>query len=172
LCLRRYLPHPARKLARPGANTLKPWYRPTKMKTLARSGDFQEILTRLHSLAPRAAALWGRMSLQQMLCHVADAMLIPLGEIKADDASNFPLRTVWKWWPKGWPAPREIDQCLQNRPPTGFEDDCTRVRQLLLRFRNTNLGGYPHPLFGPLRQTEWLRWGWLHADHHLRQFGH
>ena len=27
-----------------------------------------------------------------------------------------------------------------------------------------------HPLFGPLTEPEWKRWGYLHADHHLRQF--
>jgi len=28
-----------------------------------------------------------------------------------------------------------------------------------------------HPLFGPMSETQWLRWGYLHVDHHLRQFG-
>ena len=27
-----------------------------------------------------------------------------------------------------------------------------------------------HPAFGAMSAREWLRWGWLHADHHLRQF--
>jgi hypothetical protein len=29
----------------------------------------------------------------------------------------------------------------------------------------------PHPLFGPMSRAAWLRWGYLHLDHHLRQFG-
>ena len=28
-----------------------------------------------------------------------------------------------------------------------------------------------HPLFGPLTDAAWLRWAYLHMDHHLRQFG-
>jgi len=28
-----------------------------------------------------------------------------------------------------------------------------------------------HPLFGPMNYEDWMRWGYLHADHHLRQFG-
>jgi hypothetical protein len=28
-----------------------------------------------------------------------------------------------------------------------------------------------HPFFGPMSREDWLRWGYLHADHHLRQFG-
>jgi hypothetical protein len=30
---------------------------------------------------------------------------------------------------------------------------------------------FPHPIFGRITRAEWLRWGYLHADHHLRQFG-
>jgi Protein of unknown function (DUF1569) len=29
----------------------------------------------------------------------------------------------------------------------------------------------PHPIFGPMTAKDWMRWGYLHADHHLRQFG-
>ena len=28
-----------------------------------------------------------------------------------------------------------------------------------------------HPMFGPMTDADWMRWGYLHADHHLRQFG-
>ena len=28
-----------------------------------------------------------------------------------------------------------------------------------------------HPMFGPMTPEDWMRWGYLHADHHLRQFG-
>ena len=28
-----------------------------------------------------------------------------------------------------------------------------------------------HPIFGPLTTSQWMRWGYLHVYHHLRQFG-
>jgi hypothetical protein len=28
-----------------------------------------------------------------------------------------------------------------------------------------------HPMFGGMTAKDWMRWGYLHADHHLRQFG-
>jgi len=28
-----------------------------------------------------------------------------------------------------------------------------------------------HPIFGQMTEKEWMRWGYLHSDHHLRQFG-
>jgi hypothetical protein len=31
--------------------------------------------------------------------------------------------------------------------------------------------GRAHPIFGAMAKEEWHRWGYLHLDHHLRQFG-
>ena len=28
-----------------------------------------------------------------------------------------------------------------------------------------------HPLFDEMSERDWMRWGYLHVDHHLRQFG-
>jgi hypothetical protein len=30
---------------------------------------------------------------------------------------------------------------------------------------------HTHPMFGEMTEKDWMRWGYLHADHHLRQFG-
>jgi hypothetical protein len=30
---------------------------------------------------------------------------------------------------------------------------------------------HTHPLLGTMSNAAWLRWGYLHVDHHLRQFG-
>jgi hypothetical protein len=29
----------------------------------------------------------------------------------------------------------------------------------------------PHPMFREMSEKDWMRWGYLHTDHHLRQFG-
>jgi len=43
---------------------------------------------------------------------------------------------------------------------------------VLHRFRSDSVDvSIARPIFGPLTRAEWLRWGYLHADHHLRQFG-
>ena len=34
-----------------------------------------------------------------------------------------------------------------------------------------NVEFHPHPFFGDMSEAEWMRWGYLHCDHHLRQFG-
>jgi len=46
------------------------------------------------------------------------------------------------------------------------------VQELLARFAGTSAAEMPpHPIFGQMTRAEWLRWGYLHTDHHLRQFG-
>jgi hypothetical protein len=52
-----------------------------------------------------------------------------------------------------------------------FKDD----RRQLLTVLNRDCDGrrdlsIPHPFFVRLTRAEWLRWGCLQADHHLRQF--
>jgi hypothetical protein len=62
---------------------------------------------------------------------------------------------------------------IGGTPPEEFERDRQRLVQLIEGF--TKVGDpaalKPHPYFGQMSEAEWLRWGYLHADHHLRQFG-
>jgi len=150
------------------------------MKTLAASEVEQAILLRLEALSPHDAALWGRMNVHQMVRHLCDAVRIPLGEITVSDAELQPLsRAVMKWgalyfplrWPKNVSTRPEIDQCRLNSPLGEFESDRQSAIALLSRFCQADLEGRRHPSFGPITRAQWLRWGWLHTDHHLRQFG-
>jgi Protein of unknown function (DUF1569) len=43
---------------------------------------------------------------------------------------------------------------------------------LMERFAQPSAAERPaHPIFGRMTEEEWMRWGYLHVDHHLRQFG-
>ena len=57
-------------------------------------------------------------------------------------------------------------------PPAEMERDLRELRGLIDRFtrqpRDFEL--QMHPIFGRLTEEEWMRWGYLHMDHHLRQF--
>ena len=150
------------------------------MKTLATSEDFQSILLRLETLSVDDTALWGKMNAHQMVCHLSDSMRVPLGEKVVSDEEMRPLqRTVMKWgglylplkWPRGLPTRPEIDQCRLNASSDDFESDRRTAIALVPRLRDAEIEGRRHPFFGPITRAQWLRWGWLHADHHLRQFG-
>lgn len=148
------------------------------MKTLAREGDKSEIVRRLGLVRPDSVRRWGRMSAHQMVCHLGDAFRMVLGQKPARDASSLLSRTIVKWvalfvpvrWPSGIMTTPEIDQNSGGTPPAEFADDLAQLHALLARF--TALQEWPsHPTMGRMSEDDWLRWGYLHMDHHLRQFG-
>jgi hypothetical protein len=148
------------------------------VKTLGTDSDYEEILERIDSLSPSDAARWGRMNVYKALCHVGDAMLVSLGEMTVSQASPLDPWRLTKWfalwgpwkWPRNLPTRPEMDQCRLAVAMGDFEAARRRTAALLLRLRKTDVTGSRHPLFRALTRAEWMRWGWLHADHHLRQF--
>jgi hypothetical protein len=116
-----------------------------------------------------------------MLCHLSDSFEAALGERYASSATGLLQRTLIKRialytpvrWPKGVPTRPEVEQGRGGTPPVDFELDRLRLVKSIERFTATP--GPPesvsHPAFGPMTRREWMRWGYLHTDHHLRQFG-
>jgi len=120
------------------------------------------------------------MSVDQMVCHLSDAYRVALGEMAVSPATGLFQRTVMKWaalklpmpWPHGAPTRPEIEQGSGGTPPTEFERDRTELLDWHARFCDTEGRlTVAHPIFGSMTAEEWLRWGYLHTDHHLRQFG-
>lgn len=152
------------------------------MKTLAREHDKAEVLGRLRALRPDSARRWGRMSAHQMVCHLSDAFLMGLGQKSVSHAAGLRQRTMIKWialylplpWPTGTLRTRpEIDQEVGGTTPSDFAADVARLEGLvaLLTTQPRSFEWQPHPIFGRISEGAWLRWGYLHMDHHLRQFG-
>ena len=120
------------------------------------------------------------MSSHQMVCHLGDSFLMMLGEREVSDASDFAQRTFVKWlalyapfkWPEGIATLPEVDQKLGGTPPGDFTDDVAKVEMLIVRVSQRAGNCAPrHPIFGPMSESAWYRWAYLHTDHHLRQFG-
>lgn len=150
------------------------------MKTLESIDVRQEILTRLTQLSEGDPALWGTMSAHQMLCHLRDSYCVALGEKTASPATGPLQRTLMKWvslwvplhWVKGFPTRPELAQGKGGCAPIEFEADRDALRIVVGRFcQEVRTPCFAHPIFGPMKANEWYRWGYLHADHHLRQFG-
>jgi len=150
------------------------------MQTLDSKSDRDSIAQRISALTPSDQRRWGKMSVDQMVCHVRDSYLVVLGEKSVSPATGFFQRTIMKWvalhapakWPKEIKTRPEIEQGIGGTPPVGFAQDKAALLAVFDRFCNpgTRLAD-GHPFFGPMTRTEWMRWGYLHADHHLRQFG-
>ena len=122
------------------------------------------------------------MSAHQMICHLNDSFRAVMGEREVSSACGVLQRTVIRAialhvplrWPPGVATRPEIDQQSGGTAPTDFVSDVADLEALVGRFTAmVQEGGTlrPHPIFGPLTRREWLRWGYLHTDHHLRQFG-
>jgi hypothetical protein len=121
------------------------------------------------------------MSAHQMVCHLSDSLRMVLGQKPASPATSVLMRTVVKWialyvpmpWPPGVMTRPEMDQELGGTRPTEFTTDVAALLALLQAFtaETRDVGGVSHPMFGSLSDAAWLRWGYLHMDHHLRQFG-
>jgi len=151
------------------------------MKTLANGADKAEILQRLRTIGPGSERRWGRMSVAEMICHLSDALKAAMGEKETASISNWLTRSGMKWaglWaPMRWPhGVRTVPECEAGKggtPPAEMESDLREVRELLERFAGLpRTFAFPeHAIFGRLTHGEWMRWGYLHMDHHLRQFG-
>ena len=151
------------------------------MKTLARPRDRAEILARLKRVRPQSVRRWGRMSAHQMVCHLSDALRMGMGDKPVSDATGLLQRTIVKWiavwaplpWPAGILTRPEIDQELAGTRPVDFAADLARLEGLLqvVTAETRSFEWQRHPIFGPMSTRAWLRWGYRHIDHHLRQFG-
>jgi hypothetical protein len=150
------------------------------MKTLARERDKAKIVERLRLVRPDSPRRWGRMSAHQMVCHLSDNFRMAIGQKRVSHIATPLRRTVVKWialyvplpWPSGIVTRPEIDQQMGGTAPTDFAADVLELEALveLVTAQPRSFAWLPHPIFGAMSEAAWLRWGYLHMDHHLRQF--
>jgi hypothetical protein len=120
------------------------------------------------------------MSAHQMVCHLTDSCRVAAGQKSVSDATGLLQRTLVKWialyvpfrWPSGVQTRPEIDQQCAGTRPVDFAADVAEL-YAILEFMTTREKGFEwaaHPIFGRMSHAAWLRWAYLHVDHHLRQF--
>jgi len=147
-------------------------------KSLKDATNIDELVSRLTKLREDNPRQWGKMNVNQMLCHLSDAFLAVLGIRPAKPLDNFFTRTVVKYlaihtrmpWPHGVATTPEVNQMIGGTKPVEFERDRERVLELLRRFVMPGTTYARHPGFGAMTRDEWMLWGYGHVDHHLRQF--
>ena len=121
------------------------------------------------------------MSAHQMVCHLSDSFRLVTHEKDASASTGLLQSTVVKWialyvplaWPAGVPTRPEMDQECGGTRPGDFDTDLAEL-ETLIETVTTRASGYDwpaHPIFGRMSEAAWLRWAYLHVDHHLRQFG-
>ena len=152
------------------------------MKNLLQAAACEHLLARFDQLEPKTEARWGRMNVEQMICHVSDPLRIAFGELEAADVSNFMTRTLLRWLVlAGMPPPKgkvdtfaEIDQVKgAGTPPTSLDQDRETLKSLVERFvaEAPNDQLTPSPGFGRMSGRQYARLFYVHMDYHLKQFG-
>ncbi len=120
------------------------------------------------------------MTPHQAICHLSDSFRRMTGKDPLSPVRMVLGRTLIKWvalylprpWPPGIKTPPEVDQEVGGTTPMDFEHDRRELEVLMEQFAQSRGGDFqPHPIFGRLSDAQWQRWGYLHVDHHLRQFG-
>ncbi len=146
------------------------------MKSFWEPTSQQELQQRLEHLTAECRGQWGKMTIDQMLSHLADSCRMALGELatahKPGPFHFAPLRKVviyWLPWPKGAPTAPE----LIARKPTSVETEKADLRALLQRLAaQEETQTWPaHPAFGVLSHKDWGVLTYRHVDHHFKQFG-
>ena len=149
------------------------------MTTLADDLHRQEVLRRIAALKADSHRRWGKMSCHQMVVHLSDSFLCPMGEKQVSRAKVPVPRGVYRWvalyvpvqWPHGVATRPEMEQGVGGTAPAEFSKDRERLVAVIGRFTRDRFEWAEHPIFGAMSEKDWMRWGYLHCDHHLRQFG-
>jgi len=151
------------------------------MKNIIDDSIKTEIIQRIEKLNSSATAKWGKMNVNQMLCHCADQLRLANGTKQSKFVGNIMLTTVLKWLiltvlkaPKGKvKTVKELEQGDGGTNPTTFGADRETLINLVKNFDEsfkTNKTEV-HPAFGKMNHWQFGRLAYVHLDHHLNQFG-
>jgi len=149
------------------------------MKSLDQPEVRVSLLDRVRKLEPGAQRRWGKMNAHQMLCHLNDSFLSVTGQRMTSKRGEFLEHTLIKFialyapmeWPHGVQTMPEVDQTIGGTPPAEWQRDRGELLRLIEWFATPAARKGDHPIFGALGHAQWMRWAYLHVDHHLRQFG-
>ena len=147
------------------------------MKTLATGRVVEELRGRMGSLCEGDMPGWGVMTATEMACHLRGAFELAQGSRLCQPiAGPLPpgvMRTLALWvpvrWPKGVPTVPGLRR--EELRPEGFAEEKAGLLEAYGSFLGMPGERPRHPILGSMGRGDWMRWGYLHTDHHLRQFG-
>jgi hypothetical protein len=147
-------------------------------KSLASFEVMSEIRGRLRSVRVDDRARWGKMTAKRMVRHLICSYEMALGE-RSVEPMEWPLPVVVKWialrsglrWPKNIQTVPELKRAIGEHSDVEFNVLERAVIESMEAVARGAKYAPSHPMFGPMSPEDWMRWGYLHADHHLRQFG-
>lgn len=138
-----------------------------------------ELISRINSLKPESPAIWGKMTVDQMLAHctVAYEMAFTNKHHKPNPFMRLFLKLFVK---KGVVNEVPYAKNIRTAPAfiiadrKNFEEEKARLIQYLehtLALGRDHFEGKESLSFGPMTAQEWNNQFYKHLDHHLTQFG-
>ncbi len=142
----------------------------------------QSIIERIQRLSLDTPRQWGKMTPNQVVCHIADPFrdVLQLRQSKPAFPRLFqPLMRLFVLTEKDWKPNTPTLQVYRQgdggggTTPTDFETDKATLLGLVLQFcsKDAQHKFGPHPGIGQLSREQHGFMMWKHTDHHLRQFG-
>ena len=137
----------------------------------------RQLVGRLDRLRPDSARRWGKMTPDQMMCHLDDSLRCAIGETPTLPRKTIMANRILRWiiihvlpWPKG--RAQTVKEMLATKP-VEFNDDRRRLIAMLEKAASqTPAASWAvHPAFGDLSGRDYGVLIYRHFDHHLRQFG-
>jgi hypothetical protein len=145
------------------------------MPSLHDASHRSELVRRVQALRPDSERRWGKMTVDQMLWHVNDALALSLGEITIPQGEPPMPRWLLKFivlnlpWGKGAPT----HPAFVAKRSYDFQEEQGRCLRLIDATARKDLdAAWPtHPAFGSMTGRQVSRLMAKHLNHHLAQFG-
>jgi hypothetical protein len=148
------------------------------MKTILDAEVRQEVIHRLEKLNPQSTALWGQMTVEQMLRHLR------LWEEMIHENKRYPRPFIGRLigslimkqvlskpeLPKATPT---IPEMRISDKDIDLADERSKLKELIAHYATYDVPDYTfvHHFFGKMTKAQIGRMAYMHLDHHLRQFG-
>lgn len=152
------------------------------MNTLFNKSNVDKLQGRIDNLQPDSKALWGKMTVSEMICHLSDPLRDILGIRQTKPVFPVLLRPLMKWmllgkkpFGKNAPTAKPYLQAQNGggTKPTSFDADRRELKNLLNRFAaiDSTTVLSTHAALGLLNKEEADILMSKHFEHHLGQFG-
>ncbi|MGV7106463.1 DUF1569 domain-containing protein [Flavobacterium sp. U410] len=147
------------------------------MKSIFNTHDNQELITRINRLTPEAQAVWGKMSVDQMLSHCQAPIDVAFGNLPLK--ANVIMQLLGKMLKNKIINSPEFKKNSPTAPSfirTEHYDFETTKKELIEKVSKFATEGQAaiknqtHPFFGRMTYNEWDKLQYMHLDHHLHQF--
>lgn len=155
--------------------------RESAMKNIINQEDEIDLINRIKWLNEKDRPRWGKMNVNEMVCHLSDQIRLAIKLKSAEYAGNKKHEKLLKYIVLlGIPAPKgkvetvkELKQGDGGTKPTEFYSDKAELITLIKKFNVAfnESETVQHPVFGYLNKKEWGRIIYTHLNHHLNQVG-